>query len=1085
MDLRSLSTQDFLFNYYSFGSLLVTLIMFLLGIFFLSLKDKTTATIHFGVGCILLSFFQTGYFLAAFLYHPIGAYHRWITAGFILPAVLHLGQFLLRWPGNNYARLGNVLLAIQWILALISVSVFVYYTSLADKKYHFTAHHWDFQVDEPSKYLAGMIALFSLFNFFLIPMYRIIFKLAGRKRMIMVSYMIAFLTAAVIPNLFNVMSRDGAMERATYLTAQVLLFYFAFFLITIIFINTSNEKTTFMIKIVGISMVTVMLIFEQLAFIYDQEKEDQFNRISLATINRYLHSQNIPDSISYMVKHPKSASSLQYPKYDPNLGLDLDTIRVDLEFSRIFEEAQSLIEQGFRPRLLVLMNNTPPEFTGYRNSILAFLETNKQVEDENLKRLFLDYLMELNKKTFIVSNKLNDIPANQFCKKYQSLIQSYKELDSFLAHIESRIDQCQWDNKDVSGEELKTQVSKYFRFFKKTETRHYRKNMDNSKHFVAFMVYNPIDKTITEAGIPYLDYRKEMSRSAKKEMGLMVVALGVLLFAFPFFFKLSLVNPLDGLTSAVTKVNEGDLEVKVPIHVNDEIGFLANSFNHMVGSIREARRQLQDYAENLELKVMERTKEVQEKMDEIHKLKVQQDGDYFLTSLLAKPLFYNANKSPKIKTEFFVHQKKQFEFRKKTGDLGGDISVTGNLRLGKPENFRRYTVALNGDAMGKSMQGAGGSLVMGVVMNSIMARSAGNNRVLDETPEEWLSSVYEEFNSVFKSFNGTMVISATVFVVDDESGEAWYFNAEHPFSVLYRNGKASFIETELQLRKLGLDSEIPFQIRRFQFLPGDILVLGTDGRDDIDLTPQEDFRTINEDEELFLSYVEAAKGDIHQIEAILLTKGELTDDISLLRLDFQPNQGESSMPDAPEKDGIQILEESHSLIDGTAGDLFQASDEERWEDQFTTVNAYEEGRKLLKSGDVDSAIELMYKAYSNDQSDPKLNKLLSLLTFKGRDYDRAVQVLEKYLDQDPNASEFWYYLAIAQKKVGEISKAIHASLKSYELKADFMPNLLSLADLYRLQEDLDKSRKIAEQARKIEPDNKNLKRLYQLLEKKS
>lgn len=31
-------------------------------------------------------------------------------------------------------------------------------------------------------------------------------------------------------------------------------------------------------------------------------------------------------------------------------------------------------------------------------------------------------------------------------------------------------------------------------------------------------------------------------------------------------------------------------------------------------------------------------KEVQEKMEEVQNLKIQQDGDYFLTSLLAKPL---------------------------------------------------------------------------------------------------------------------------------------------------------------------------------------------------------------------------------------------------------------------------------------------------------------------------------------------------------------------------------------------------------------------------------------------------------------
>ena len=39
----------------------------------------------------------------------------------------------------------------------------------------------------------------------------------------------------------------------------------------------------------------------------------------------------------------------------------------------------------------------------------------------------------------------------------------------------------------------------------------------------------------------------------------------------------------------------------------------------MVDSIKQARKELQDYADNLEEKVKERTKEVQEKMEEVQR----------------------------------------------------------------------------------------------------------------------------------------------------------------------------------------------------------------------------------------------------------------------------------------------------------------------------------------------------------------------------------------------------------------------------------------------------------------------------------
>ncbi|MCE9500761.1 MAG: hypothetical protein K8R21_09705, partial [Leptospira sp.] len=114
---------------------------------------------------------------------------------------------------------------------------------------------------------------------------------------------------------------------------------------------------------------------------------------------------------------------------------------------------------------------------------------------------------------------------------------------------------------------------------------------------------------------------------------------------------------------------------------------------------QEHQKQLGRYEHELS----EKARIIEEKMNEIQLLKVQQDGDYFLTSLLAKPLFYNANKSENVKSEFVIKQKKNFEFRNKFADLGGDICVTGNLKFGTTDNFRRYTMAMNGDAMGKSM----------------------------------------------------------------------------------------------------------------------------------------------------------------------------------------------------------------------------------------------------------------------------------------------------------------------------------------------------------------------------------------------
>lgn len=296
-------------------------------------------------------------------------------------------------------------------------------------------------------------------------------------------------------------------------------------------------------------------------------------------------------------------------------------------------------------------------------------------------------------------------------------------------------------------------------------------------------------------------------------------------------------------------------------------------------------RALDDLNQNLEKKVNERTKELSDSIQKIQNLKVQQDGDYYLTSLIEKPLATNFNKSDNVQVDFYTAQKKKFEFRKRRAELGGDISICGNLRFQKQSH--RFIFFFNGDAMGKSMQGAGGAIVAGTALNNIIARSAREDRVIDKTPLEWLRNTYLELDGIFRTFEGAMLMSAVAGIIDERSGEMWSFNAEHPSTVLYRDNKAEFIDPNTDLRKLGSPLNVEFQSFYTRLQPGDILICGSDGRDDLDISKEGSFmRTINDDETLFLSAVEKAEADIDRIVANLQDIGEITDDLSLVKIQF-------------------------------------------------------------------------------------------------------------------------------------------------------------------------------------------------------
>ncbi|HNK57282.1 MAG TPA: SpoIIE family protein phosphatase, partial [Leptospiraceae bacterium] len=308
---------------------------------------------------------------------------------------------------------------------------------------------------------------------------------------------------------------------------------------------------------------------------------------------------------------------------------------------------------------------------------------------------------------------------------------------------------------------------------------------------------------------------------------------------------------------------------------------LANRFLNLYETI-------EDLNQSLEKKVELRTKELRYTLDQVRLLKEQQDGDYFLTTLIIQPLATNTASDDRLELDILMRQKKKFEFKKRVYEIGGDICISDIITLKE----KKYTVFINGDAMGKSIQGAGGAIVLGVVFKSIISRTVmykGNQNVY---PERWLKIAFIELQKIFESFDGSMLVSIVIGLMDNESGFLYFINAEHPWSVLYRDEKASFLESGFHLRKVGmLGVEGSLKVKTFKMHKNDIIFIGSDGRDDIQLGEDETGRRIiNENENLFLQTIEEAHGDLETILSITEKKGEITDDFSLLKIKYKGDE---------------------------------------------------------------------------------------------------------------------------------------------------------------------------------------------------
>lgn len=339
--------------------------------------------------------------------------------------------------------------------------------------------------------------------------------------------------------------------------------------------------------------------------------------------------------------------------------------------------------------------------------------------------------------------------------------------------------------------------------------------------------------------------------------------------------------------------------------------------------------------ENLELQVEEKTKELRGTFEKVKKLKEKQDGDYYLTSLLLKPLNQNLSSSSYIDIESFTRQKKKFTFKKKKEvEIGGDIIITDTVTL----KNRSYTAFLNADAMGKSIQGAGGALVIGVEFHSYLNRTKLSSVFQKKYPENWLKNIFYDLQNMFETFDGSMLASLIIGLIDNKTGFVYYINAEHPWSSLYRDGKAIFLEDRLYLHKLGIpfNRNLPVVIHTVQLKQDDILFFGSDGRDDILLGYDKDgARIVNEDETLFLRNIEKSKGNIEKLVHSIESFGELTDDLSLLKICFQKKDLE------PEKNQDFSLLEIIQKLDEIYEKTFKQTDFSNRKEQYTVLKEEE------------------------------------------------------------------------------------------------------------------------------------------------
>lgn len=469
-------------------------------------------------------------------------------------------------------------------------------------------------------------------------------------------------------------------------------------------------------------------------------------------------------------------------------------------------------------------------------------------------------------------------------------------------------------------------------------------------------------------------------------------------------------------------IARGNFNHYLPLVNTNEFGRQSIHINSVIHSLKKLYDELKYLNENLEKKVEDRTNELKESLEYVKELKFKQDGDYFLTSLLLKPFLKTKIKSNYLKLEYAIKQKKEFEFNEKNYEIGGDLCLGDTIHLKNKE----YVFIVNADAMGKSIQGAGGILVLGAVLKSKIERNLLSPLGEDIFPEIWLRDLFTELHRVFIAFEGSMLVSLIMGLVEKDTGLYYYINAEHPWNILYRDHIALFLEKNLFVHKLGFELELrTASVKVFQLKEGDSIIMGSDGKDDIAFMLDQK-KVINEDETLFLKVIEKCKGDISLVYSNLLELGEIIDDVSLLKITY------------------------------TDRDKFK-------EDHFEKADSLS-----------------LYQLIEAEKKEPDhlhLIRLISIKSIQAEQYEIAKYYSEKYLSFKADIIDILFVAAKSNFELKIFDKSLEYSKRFHAREPYDLPNLLLLIKSFISLNENDKALSLVKSSLRVLKKSKELEDL--------
>ncbi len=564
-------------NSFSIGSLIAVIFFGFISLFLLTVKNKSKATLHLGIGYAMMAVFNIGYLISSSIYHPLAAYHRWITVFMILLLEIHVDVFFFYYPSPRALKAARFFLITWYIMTFVVSGIFFAVTLMSAKVYIFQGHYWDFDADAISK-IIGLLILLNIIIGVILASWRASTS-PGRERKVLLMMAATYLFATTIPAITNTLSRDGILTRELFQNTWVIFNVLGFFIMAVLYINNARERISFMGKLIGISGVTILVMLQFLSHFSLTERDEAFDDIYRNTTALAVQRGNLDSLGSYFLAFQPDKGEWANGKGAEKIAYL--SLKEELIHTYIHHKISRLKSSSLQSGLKDVLQQGGRHFDGYRYSLKALADALPE-DGKDALVILLKSIEGLSKRVEYHRVKIQHLHDDGF---RESLTRYLEKKDTIFEYFKTALRDHLTQSKS-EGNVLKKEILAYLAPMNPPGRRLYRAFDGGLDHYVSYMQVDETAGKIYEVGYDYIGYRTYLHPSVLNIVILLLVMMVVVRYGYQYFFANILINPLGNLAKGVRKVNKGDLDVFIPVEIEDEIGYVTTSFNNMVASIK-------------------------------------------------------------------------------------------------------------------------------------------------------------------------------------------------------------------------------------------------------------------------------------------------------------------------------------------------------------------------------------------------------------------------------------------------------------------------------------------------------------------